>query len=970
MELKNIPISETGLSVRCINALYRAGILTVGDMMNCTQERLFQIRHLGQKSVYEILDKIKEYKSESEMYERIESGDSFETLSSNEHYRQLIQNELKKREIRIDSLETLSVRAYNLLLFAGKEYLCDIVFMSLDDLMLLPRMDMLSAHEIKKTISRYIQDNVRIFQDFHGDKNFQKNLDGLSLKDSILSVYDRQKIKDFLKMNDISIADSNLSTRPKGRLLNEGYKFLSDIAFLDKEDFINIKQMGNNSADEIISYINAYFEKNKKRITSYLSGNEENICDDSDIKSNILALYCDKPFRGYSFNEMKEALLLPECITEQHLKNIIGQLLAERKLEYVDYRCYRVYEKYSDYVVVCKNLKKRERVFVLKRIQGCTLESIASEYSLTRERIRQILKKCSAKISNGYFEEFGTNVFDEDYYRYFYETYLLDTKDAGKWLGISETIFNYFDFNEIKNGNLSLENALRDADNIDLGLRLKIKNYLNRDKIFVDGVWIEKKRSELEDFVLQKFCGNELTFSEFMEQYNHFLESEGVEYSVSLYYTEDVIRTRSNRLSDSRNVLWKQFAKLRYYNIDSRDYTELLETLNLDVYQNIELSTLKFFNDYPDVMEKYDIRDQYELHNLLKKIISEGSYHDIKFQRMPQILFGQADRNADIFEMMIENAPISKRELERMVREEYGFDNAVFENAITHFSEYYHKGMYIVDQKHMSNEHLTALGEVLKDDFYYIDEIKEKYCRLFENADIQEINPYNLKRIGFQVLSNYALQHYDSLTEYFYHLLTDEDMLDITPYRRRFTYVQMFSQQLRDLKHSLQIIEYEPGKIINFRKLKKSGITLEILHNFCDSVFEFTEKGQYFTINAINHDGFYSELYELGFAEWFYANILISDNRFSFAKMFGNIIFFNGKMDVTIKSFVYDYITRNNKIDISDMINDFSEKYGLSIKDKNDIIYALNGTEIFYDTIIERFYSDKELYYNEIESEV
>ena len=55
--------------------------------------------------------------------------------------------------------------------------------------------------------------------------------------------------------------------------------------------------------------------------------------------------------------------------------------------------------------------------------------------------------------------------------------------------------------------------------------------------------------------------------------------------------------------------------------MDGRDYEELLETLKLNAYQNVELSTLKFMETYPEVMKKYDIRDQYELHNLLRKIV-------------------------------------------------------------------------------------------------------------------------------------------------------------------------------------------------------------------------------------------------------------------------------------------------------------------------------------------------------------
>ena len=85
-------------------------------------------------------------------------------------------------------------------------------------------------------------------------------------------------------------------------------------------------------------------------------------------------------------------------------------------------------------------------------------------------------------------------------------------------------------------------------------------------------------------------------------------------------------KTRKNHLGESRIALWKQNELIRYYDIDARDYSELLDTLNFESYENIEISTLKFMDDYPELMQKYDIRDQYELHNLLRKIVPENSY--------------------------------------------------------------------------------------------------------------------------------------------------------------------------------------------------------------------------------------------------------------------------------------------------------------------------------------------------------
>ena len=78
--------------------------------------------------------------------------------------------------------------------------------------------------------------------------------------------------------------------------------------------------------------------------------------------------------------------------------------------------------------------------------------------------------------------------------------------------------------------------------------------------------------------------------------------------------------------------------------------------------------------DYPDIMIKYDIRDQYELHNLLRKIIPEGSYHGFHCGRMPDIQFGKFDRDAAITSLLMDSAPISKTDFADLISDIYGYD--------------------------------------------------------------------------------------------------------------------------------------------------------------------------------------------------------------------------------------------------------------------------------------------------------
>lgn len=88
--------------------------------------------------------------------------------------------------------------------------------------------------------------------------------------------------------------------------------------------------------------------------------------------------------------------------------------------------------------------------------------------------------------------------------------------------------------------------------------------------------------------------------------------------------------------------------------------------------ENIELSTRKFLIDYPDLMKRYDLRDEYEIHNLLKKIHAEKENPQMVFGRMPSLQFGVFDKDSAVKEILFAMAPVSLDDLAEMISLEYG----------------------------------------------------------------------------------------------------------------------------------------------------------------------------------------------------------------------------------------------------------------------------------------------------------
>lgn len=982
MNTKDLTIDSIGLSVRSRNALHRADIHTIGDLLPCTEDSLRKLRNIGNTSVQEILAVIEKYKNIDEQKlcpepEGISEGihditktEDFDTWINSSAGSEYVRSWLEKDGKGIEVLDSLSTRAYNLLRLSGYIKLHQIVFLNKTDLMLLPHMTPQRADEIEQACRHYLKEVRNIIQE--SDKEHLTIQKTDQHPQSVFEIYGDPEYYDsiltYVKENDRDLNVLGLSQRAMSRLNIRNYQKISDIIFITKERLMAIRGMGSGTADEIIWKIRNYLTENEDRIIAVCSGDGAALLDDQSIRERILSQYRELGFKGLSLQEMKDRLNLPEMISETRLKHIIGRLLAEGELEYVDYRCYRVYKKFSDQLDLCDNISDRSRDIIRRRLEGETLETIGLDLGVSRERVRQVVKKDVQKVCDWNELHTGMPFFDEDYYRYFYGTYAFERSDALEWFGMTTDICRYLDMMDVKRGKEDLQAAIDDNKNLDLGLRLKVKSYLNRDKLYIDGMWVEKRRSSLEELVIRKYCQDSVSFDDFVRIYNQFLEQEEIAYDEQIYCTESVYRTRKNHLQDERYLLWKQNEQLRYYDIGGRDFAELLDTLNLDAYENIELSTMKFVEDYPEILEKYDIRDQYELHNLLRKVVPEGSFHDFHCGRMPMIRFGEFDRDAAILDILIDNAPVSAADLCTILHKEYGYDpGATMANYLHSFSDYYYKGMYIVDQKAMTADRKSSLMEELTDDFYFIDEIRRKYTALFPDADPGEVNPYNLKTMGFSVYSRYALQHYNMLDTYFEDILTREDITDISPYRKRFAYVQLFSQKLMELKRDLQIVEFEPNQIIHFRRLEESGISREMVWDFCDKVYEFIEDGAYFSASSLRQAGFVTELYDLGFSDWFYASLLIADPRFSFGMMYGNIILLKGRENITIKSFETYLIRKYDSIDVYDLMSEMTDLYGCRITDRLDVIYKVRGTEIYYDAILDRLYANIGIYDREVE---
>lgn len=952
MNIKEIEINVLNISTRSKNALYRAKINTIGELVELDEEAVMYIRHIGLKGAEEIMQKIEECKqwiAEGMDFIPDNGGavDINDALSNAENCND--SDALECGETPIDKLR-LSVRSTNALHNAGIYTVAELL--NLDDEFIkgMQHVGQKSYDEIKAKIVEC--------------RNWFDNSESSST-DADLS---NEMVLQYIKANDVIIEQTNLPPRAKHCLERAGYAYLSEIASKDRTEFLSMEGMGAKSADDIVNYIDAYFRSNEASILAYISGDSSALLSEDVIAKKILKTFSEIGFRGLRFKDVFSALDLPESFDANDIKRIIGKLIATNELEYIDYLIYRKYPSIVDYIQRIDSRNDRDIKILQLRLQDVTLEEIGEREGLTRERVRQIAKKSEQRIRSYIYAETGCDAFDEDYYKYLFTNYYVDREVGTIWLGLSNDVYNYLDaFNA--RGKKDIEEALEDPE-LEIALKLRIENYINRNNIYIDGRWIRRKRTAIEDYVISNYCRDEISFDDFVILYSKILAELGLDSDDKLAYSEDVFRSRYNRFADSRILLWKTFRRFRYYDIDAYDYSELLEILNLGAYKNTELSTLKFINEYPTLMKQYDIRDQYELHNLLKKIVPEGSYNDIRFNRMPIISFGVCNRDEVVRELLMNNAPISKDNLADLLYEEFGFEKqSSLANFLGCVDEFYHDGMYIVDVKEMTESTRVKLKTELINDFYFIDEVKKIYKNLFPRADEDEINPYNLKKMGFKVFSKCVIQNWASLDSYFSYVLQKENTMDLSEFNSRFCSVTMYWQTQQQLKQEYAIVEYEKNRIISFGKLEEIGITKYLIQEFCDEVYRNVDNGTYFTVHSLVNEGFRSKIFDFGFSEWFYSNLLRYDDRFSCTRIFGQIMLCKGTSNFSNKSFLVDVVNKHRVIEISELLNLLNDVYGCRAEVNSDITEKIKNTDLIYDPAVQRIYANINLYYKELDEE-
>ena len=459
----------------------------------------------------------------------------------------------------------------------------------------------------------------------------------------------------------------------------------------------------------------------------------------------------------------------------------------------------------SNYSLVKPRLKEEldkikdqnHKDIILKKLTGRTLESIGSEYNVTRERIRQIIQKEIKKF---------VITREEEKYKEIFETYNFDCDLFCEFFNVNDYVYYYLR-EKYKMGDTE-PSELIDSWNLDKRQLAILKRKYNL--ITYKGENIVVKKINILNAILKQ-SEKAMEYSEIMSEYNKIIEINNLDIDL---ISEADFRNIDSILNRSNYVLCDVGRYYRYYDIDALDEEDVNALQKMLDVEPGDYSSEFFFNSNELLMKNIDIKNEYELHNLLRKYI--GNYNGkITYSRMPDIFIDCDDKNAFVDNLIHELSPISLDEFVDYVYQNYGHKNNTFRALlVSNFSKYITNGQIISECPEFTEEQMNILNEKLTEDIYSIITIKELLTDLFDVNDFKLINNLNMSKLGYKLRGNYIMKSsISNLEGYLRNIILNSDYYEIKPEMKKIG--STFSSYLYKFIYNLDLFEIDNEQLKN-----------------------------------------------------------------------------------------------------------------------------------------------------------
>lgn len=577
------------------------------------------------------------------------------------------------------------------------------------------------------------------------------------------------------------------------------------------------------------------------------------------------------------------------------------------------------------------------------RLRGKTLQQIAEEKKVTRERIRQITKVVLDNIGES-----------SEYYKYhlIYEKYDFSEDDFCLLFNESTEVYQYLKL-KCSKGEEDPKQYILDSN---ISINKKIQ-YFEKHHFILTRNGEVKRVDKLEYFneLLFKYKDSIFTPETF---YTIYQEEAGKFSSLDLKLNSS--RAIEGLASRSKSVINSNHSEFRYYDLDISE-----ENITI-LYDMIDLpkglySMNKIYTSYPDIMEDLGILNEYELHNLYKKLNIER----IKLTRSPEFTVGEVEKDQFVNEILLQFSGESIYTILEHLHKEYGLrKNSILAFIQKNFRHNISNQIVYMEYEKPSEREINILQIELKKDFYLISEV-EKIMRHHANITVG-FSKHLMNDIGYHTSGEIVFsQKYSNVKEALSTMILKNPKFikGHSALENSMTMASCLSQLEREYKI------YRISKDVYFKKsyLETRGITNSLIESFIDSIEVLYTGVDYFSIPQIINEGFEHPLIEFGFERVFYDRILLNDDRISAISRITPMIFkISEDSKINLRTFLSDTLCDYPYgVILDDLTDDINEKYCTDLNREN-VKEQLKKYGAFYSQELDKFYFYKEQYLDEV----
>lgn len=896
------------------------------------------------------------------------------------------------------STDYLSVRLYNCLRRAGYFYLSDVIDFDRLELMSVKNIGQGSVNEffdLRDKLSKFTRKEVIAYCCKIGNYSEGENSVILDLEShSVISVANHTVVdpdsftcisNSGVKMEDCPLLSSDLSTRSYNALRRAKIDTVRELALYNSNDLLKVKNFGRSSYEEVISFIKArteLAEKNKVeiipdeaydaaiKICAYFDSCFNN--EMSDVTRNILltrlsAYYCsnsnmkidsitvlkdllyDDPikqmakeklfqivgktyFDCITINECKAALSQIDIVDDKAIQYYIDEMINQKQIVVRNGYLFNSMPTFEEWI---STLSDNNRNILLERCSGKTLEEVGSRVGVTRERIRQIVVKILKKRP----------ILLEDGFADIYTKYAFTNSEYQKLFDVNPYIIGFLNlaYSKGKNG---LDAFLADQTIPGICKSRVAAAFNDRFLVTESNEIIELNREKMLKWFLKKyFSDKDATLAELESAYIEWLKSYGLDNNTKLLYASG--HSFEANVGQNDFCLLKLGKRVRYYDVGSVDVSELLNKVNITQYQGFEISTYKIFADFPEVMQQYDIRDEYELHNIFRKNTKVINEFGISIGRMPMIVVGNGKREKQVKNLLFQLAPISCNDLALEYEIRYGVKKeTVLANFFQNIMIYYDGNRFDIDQPRLSLSDFNTMKSLLTEDFYFWSDL----ARLFSNVNgedkIELLNSVNIQELGFRMYSQYVIRNtFITADAYFGYLLKRAPLFSLDDFVPGMRSVQAFRNALNDLRDSLDVIEISKDKFVSYSYFNSSiaNCDKDTLKIIGQRLVELKE-GELYSISADMVSDQINPIIDRINTIYFYNSLIRVQEGFKSAIIGDACVVSNGNKEPNTRDVFMKILKDNGSMSFDDLIEFSIEEYRIQVN-RQKIINLLNNTD-------------------------